>query len=223
MQKVYEGLDTAKLYSVADAIALLKEKISTKFDETIEAAIALGVDTRKSDQNVRGMVELPHGTGKTYRVAVFAKDANAEAAKKAGADVVGSDDLVAAIQKGDLNFDRCIATPDMMGMVGQVAKVLGPKGLMPNPKLGTVTPNVAEAVKKAKAGQVEYRAEKNGIVHAGLGKSSFDVKKLQENFDALLDALKKAKPQGVKGTYLKQVTLSSTMGPGLKLDVKELA
>jgi len=219
MKKVYEGVDRTKLYAADEAIKVLKDLKATKLDETIEIAMNLGVDPRHADQNVRGVVSLPHGTGKSVSVAVFAKDANADAAKKAGADRVGAEDLVEAITKGDEIYDRFIATPDMMGVVGRVAKILGPKGLMPNPKLGTVTPNVAEAVTNAKAGQVEFRVEKQGIVHAGIGKSSFDQKQLEENFTAFVDAIKKAKPTGVKGTYIKKTSITSTMGPGLTVEI----
>ena len=219
MKKVYEGVDKTKVYAADEAIKLLKGLKSTKLDETLEISMNLGVDPRHADQNVRGVVSLPHGTGKSVTVAVFAKDANADAAKKAGADRVGAEDLVEAISKGEEMYDRFIATPDMMGVVGRVAKILGPKGLMPNPKLGTVTPNVDQAVQNAKAGQVEFRVEKQGIVHAGIGKCSFDEKQLTENFAAFVDAIKKAKPTGVKGTYIKKASLTSTMGPGLTVEI----
>ncbi len=216
-------LDTQKLYGVDEAIALAKANATSKFDETIEIALNLGVDPRHADQMVRGVVTLPAGTGKDVRVAVFAKGDKAEEATKAGADVVGAEDLMETIQGGTINFDRVIATPDMMGIVGRLGKVLGPKGLMPNPKLGTVTPNVAEAVKAAKGGQVEFRVEKAGIIHSGIGKASFTEADLRKNFDAFVDAIVKAKPAGAKGKYVKKAALSSTMGPGLKLDVAEVA
>ena len=216
-------LDTQKLYGVDEAIALAKANATSKFDETIEIALNLGVDPRHADQMVRGVVTLPAGTGKDVRVAVFAKGEKAEEATKAGADVVGAEDLMETIQGGTINFDRVIATPDMMGIVGRLGKVLGPKGLMPNPKLGTVTPNVAEAVKAAKGGQVEFRVEKAGIIHSGIGKASFTEADLRKNFDAFVDAIVKAKPAGAKGKYVKKAALSSTMGPGLKLDVAEVA
>jgi large subunit ribosomal protein L1 len=218
-----EKTDVAKLYSLEDAVGTVKANANTKFDETVDVVMVLGVDPKMSDQAVRGMVSLPNGTGKTIRVAVFAKGDKAEAAKKAGADLVGDDDLAEAIQKGEINFDRVIASPDMMVLVGKLGKVLGPKGLMPNPKLGTVTPNVAEAVKAAKSGQVEFRIEKAGIVHAGVGKASFSEKALVENVRALLDAVNKAKPAASKGVYIKKVGVSSTMGVGLKVDVASLA
>ncbi|QMW21492.1 50S ribosomal protein L1 [Sandaracinobacteroides saxicola] len=212
-------VDREKLYSLDEAIALVKANASAKFDETIEVAINLGVDPRHADQMVRGMVTLPKGTGKTVRVAVFARGAKAEEASAAGADVVGAEDLLESIQGGTIAFDRCIATPDMMGLVGRVAKILGPKGLMPNPKLGTVTMNVTEAVKAAKGGQVEFRVEKAGIIHAGLGKASFSNDDLKANFDAFHDAIVKAKPTGAKGKYVQKVALSSSMGPGVKVAV----
>jgi len=216
-------LDTQKLYGVDEAIKLAKANATSKFDETIEIALNLGVDPRHADQMVRGVVTLPAGTGKDVRVAVFAKGDKAEEARKAGADVVGAEDLMETIQGGTIDFDRVIATPDMMGIVGRLGKVLGPKGLMPNPKLGTVTPNVAEAVKAAKGGQVEFRVEKAGIIHSGIGKASFTEADLRKNFDAFVDAIVKAKPSGAKGKYVKKAALSSTMGPGLKLDVAEVA
>ncbi|MCC6598957.1 MAG: 50S ribosomal protein L1 [Alphaproteobacteria bacterium] len=216
-------VDRQKFYSVEDALKILKTSAKErKFDETVEISINLNVDPRHADQAVRGMISLPNGTGTTVRVAVFAKDAKAEEAKKAGADIVGAEDLADMIKAGQMDFDRCIATPDMMVLVGQLGKVLGPKGLMPNPKLGTVTPNVAEAVKAAKGGAIEFRAEKAGIVHAGVGKASFDDKKLAENILAFFDAIVKAKPSGAKGTYIEKVSLSSTMGPGLKIDLDAL-
>jgi len=222
LREVRENLDATKLWSVEEAVSFLKKNATAKFDETIELAVNLGIDTKQSDQNVRGMVVLPHGTGKSIRVAVFAKGPKAEEAKKAGADVVGDEDLAAMIQKGDMPFERVIATPDMMGVVGRLGQVLGPKGLMPNPKLGTVTMDVTAAVKAAKGGAVEYRAQKEGIVHVGVGKASFDDAKLVENIRALMDAVVKAKPAASKGTYLKKAALSSTMGPGLRLDISTL-
>ncbi|MEP3225033.1 MAG: 50S ribosomal protein L1 [Parasphingorhabdus sp.] len=218
-----EAVDREKLYGIDEAIKALKTLASkSKFDETLDIAINLGVDPRHADQMVRGVISLPAGTGKDSRVAVFAKDAKADEAKEAGADVVGAEDLMEAMQGGDLNFDRVIATPDMMGVVGRLGKVLGPKGLMPNPKLGTVTPNVAQAVKDAKGGQVEYRVEKAGIIHNGIGKTSFKEADLRKNFDALVGAVVKAKPAGAKGKYVKKIGLSSTMGPGLKIDLNEI-
>jgi large subunit ribosomal protein L1 len=222
LRKVYEGLDTTKLYTVEEALKVIKDSSKTKFDETIDIAINLNVDTRKADQQVRGMVQLPNGTGKTVRVAVFARDEKAKDAKAAGADVIGDDDLVERVAKGEINFDCCVATPDMMVQVGKLGKVLGPKGLMPNPKLGTVTNNVAEAVKALKGGQIEYKTEKSGIVHAGVGKASFTGKALLENVKAFSGAVFKAKPTGVKGVYVRGVTLSSTMGPGLRIDLSDL-
>ena len=206
-------------YALDEAVKLVKSNAKAKFDETIEIAMNLGIDPRHADQMVRGVVNLPNGTGKTVRVAVFAKAGKADEALAAGADIVGADDLAEKILAGEMNFDRCIATPDMMGVVGKLGKVLGPRGLMPNPKLGTVTPNVADAVKAAKAGAVEFRAEKTGIVHAGVGKASFDEQKLVENVRAFVEAISRAKPTGAKGTYIEKISLSSTMGPGLKLDV----
>lgn len=223
LRKVYENVNRDTSYKVAEAIKILTEKTgATKFDQTLDVSMNLNVDVRKADQQVRGVVQLPNGTGKKVRVGVFCPPEKAEEAKKAGADVVGSDDLVEKVAKGEVDFDRCVSTPDMMAQVGKLGRVLGPKGLMPNPKLGTVTPNIADAVKALKAGQVEYRTEKNGIVHAGVGKVSFDAKKLEENLRAFTSAVLKAKPSGVKGTYLKKVTLSSTMGPGLKIDLADL-
>lgn len=219
----YANIDRNKFYSLGEAVALIKDAAKSKFDETIEVALNLGVDPRHADQMVRGVIELPHGTGKTVRVAVFAKADKAEEARKAGADVVGAEDLAERIQGGFMDFDRCIATPDMMGVVGRLGKVLGPRNLMPNPKLGTVTPNVTEAIRAAKAGQVQFRVEKAGIVHAGVGKASFDEAKLIENIKAFVDAINKAKPAGAKGTYLKKVSVSSTMGPGVKLDIASLS
>lgn len=214
-------IDRSKLYTVEEAVQILKDlSQGRKFDETIDIAMNLGVDTKHADQQVRGMISLPHGTGAKVRVAVFAKDpAKQDEAKKAGADIVGAEDLIETVKGGKIDFDRCIATPDMMAMIGQVAKILGPKGLMPNPKLGTVTPDVKKAVESAKAGSIEYRAEKTGIVHAGVGKASFDAGKLAENIKAFVAEINRAKPSGAKGTYIKKITLSSTMGPGLRLDV----
>lgn len=217
------AVDREKLYGIDEAIALARANATAKFDETIEVALNLGVDPRHADQMVRGVVTLPKGTGKTVRVGVFAKGAKADEAKEAGADVVGAEDLLEIVQGGKIEFDRCIATPDMMGLVGRLGKVLGPKGLMPNPKLGTVTMNVAEAVKAAKGGQVEYRVEKAGIIHSGIGKASFPAEDLRANFDALVDAVVKAKPSGAKGKYLRKVAVSSSMGPGVKVDVAEVS
>jgi large subunit ribosomal protein L1 len=222
LTKVHAAITADKLYPIAEALVLAKKNATAKFDETIEVSMNLNVDPRKAEQNIRGVVALPHGTGKTVRVGVFAKGDKADAAKAAGADVVGAEELVEEINKGVINFDRCIATPDMMGLVGRVAKILGPKGLMPNPKLGTVTPNVAEAVTAAKAGQIEYRAEKAGIIHAGIGKASFSDAALLENFKTLLGAIQKAKPSDVKGTYIKKVGVSSTMGAGVKVELASL-
>lgn len=213
-----EGLDLKAHYSIDDAFKILKERSKVKFDETVEVSINLGVDPRHADQMVRGVIGLPNGTGKTVRVAVFARGDNAEKAKAAGAELVGAEDLMETIQKGEMNFDRCIATPDMMAVVGRLGKVLGPRGLMPNPKLGTVTQDVEAAVKAAKGGQVEYRVEKTGIIHCGVGKISFDEKAIAENVRALVGAVVKAKPSGVKGTYFKSMAMTSTMGPGLKID-----
>src|SRR5688500_9667808 len=213
-------LDPTKLYGVDEAIALAKANATSKFDETVEVALNLGVDPRHADQMVRGVVTLPAGTGKAVRVAVFAKGDKADEAKAAGADVVGAEDLMESIQGGTIDFDRVIATPDMMGIVGRLGKVLGPKGLMPNPKLGTVTPNVAEAVKAAKGGQVEFRVEKAGIIHGRIGKASFPEADLKANFDAFVDAIVKARPSGAKGKFIKRVAVSSSMGPGVKIDVE---
>jgi len=214
--------DNQKLYGVDEAIKALKDLSTTKFDETIEIALNLGVDPRHADQMVRGMVTLPSGTGKDVKVAVFARGDKAEAALAAGADKVGAEDLLEDMQAGNLDYGRVIATPDMMGIVGRLGKVLGPKGLMPNPKLGTVTPNVAEAVKAAKGGQIEFRVEKAGIIHGGIGKMSFGPEAIRANFDAFVDAIIKAKPAGAKGKYLQKVALSSSMGPGLKVDVAQV-
>ncbi len=216
-------VDSNKTYSLDEAVGILKQNAKAKFDETIEVAMNLGVDPRHSDQMVRGVVLLPNGTGKTVRVAVFAKDKKADEARAAGADIVGADDLAEQIQAGVMNFDRVIATPDMMALVGRLGKVLGPRGLMPNPKLGTVTPDVAGAVKAAKGGQVEFRAEKAGIVHGGIGKASFTQEALAQNIRAFADAVIKAKPTGAKGTYVKKVSLTSTMGLGVKIDVASLS
>ena len=218
-----EGIDPNAMVSLEEAIKLVKERATSKFDETVEIAINLGVDPRHADQNVRGVVSLPNGTGKSVRVAVFAKGDKAEEAKAAGADIVGADDLAQQIQDGNFDFDRVIATPDMMPVVGRLGKVLGPRGLMPNPKLGTVTPDVTGAIAAVKGGQVEFRAEKAGIVHAGIGKASFDEGKLVENARAFFDAIVKAKPTGAKGTYVKRVSLSSTMGAGVKIEVGSLS
>ncbi|MDH5488364.1 MAG: 50S ribosomal protein L1 [Rhodospirillaceae bacterium] len=218
-KKASEGIDREKLYNIAEAVKLVKAGATSKFDETVEIAINLGVDPKHADQMVRGVVALPNGTGKSVRVAVFAKGDKAEEARKAGADLVGDDDLAEKIQKGESGFDRCIATPDMMVTVGKLGKVLGPRGLMPNPKLGTVTNDVAKAVKDAKGGQIEFRAEKEGIVHAGIGKASFDEKALAENVSTFINAINKAKPSGVKGVYMKGISISSTMGPGVKIDM----
>jgi large subunit ribosomal protein L1 len=218
-KKTVEGVDPTKTYSIEEAVKLVKERATAKFDETIELAINLGVDPRHADQMVRGVVSLPNGTGRALRVAVFAKGAKAEEAKKAGADIVGAEDLAESIQKGEINFDRCIATPDMMGIVGRLGKVLGPRGLMPNPKVGTVTMDVTSAIKDAKGGAVEYRVEKAGIVQAGVGKASFAEKALAENVRAFVDSVVKARPTGAKGTYLKKISISSTMGPGVKIEL----
>jgi len=218
-----QTVDRTKAYALAEAVALVKKNASTKFDESIEVALNLGVDPRHADQMVRGTVDLPHGTGKSLRIAVFAKGDKADEAKAAGADVVGADDLAAAIQGGEINFDRCIATPDMMPVVGRLGRILGPRGLMPNPKLGTVTPNVAQAVKAAKAGQVQFRVEKAGIVHGGIGKASFDDALLIDNIKAFVDAVNRARPTGAKGTYLKRAAVSSTMGPGVHVEVASVA
>jgi large subunit ribosomal protein L1 len=217
------AVDTGRLYGVDEAIEALKANATARFDETIEVALNLGVDPRHADQMVRGVVTLPAGTGKDVRVAVFARGGKADEATAAGADVVGAEDLMETIQGGTIDFDRVIATPDMMGIVGRLGKILGPKGLMPNPKLGTVTPNVTEAVKAAKGGQVEFRVEKAGIIHSGIGKASFSKEDLRRNFDAFVDAIVRAKPTGAKGKYVKKVALASTMGPGLKIDVAEVA
>ena len=218
-QQTWKNLDTDKVYSLAEAIDALRECTSKKFDETLEIAVRLGIDVTKADQNIRGMLSLPNGTGKSVRVAVFTANA-ADEAKKAGADVVGAEDLIDAVAAGNINFDRVIATPDMMPKMSKIARVLGPKGLMPNPKLGTVTNNVADAVATAKAGQIEYRAEKKGIIHAGIGKMSFATDKLVENAVALIDQLKKVKPASSKGQYILGISVATTQGPGLKVDAK---
>jgi large subunit ribosomal protein L1 len=220
--KAREGVDPAKAYTITEAIAMVKERAKAKFDETIEVAFNLGVDPRHADQMVRGVVTLPNGTGRTLRVAVFARGPKAEEAKAAGADVVGAEDLGGRVQGGNIDFDRCVATPDMMPLVGRLGKVLGPRGLMPNPKIGTVTMDVTGAVKGAKGGSVEFRVEKAGIVQAGVGKASFSADKLIENVKALADAISKAKPAGSKGTYIRRVSVSSTMGPGLKIETSTL-
>ncbi len=219
LKDIHASYDRSKLYPVDEAVKVVKENAKAKFDETIELSLNLGVDPRHADQMVRGSVQLPNGIGKQVRVAVFAKDAKAEAAKAAGADVVGAEDLAEQIQKGEINFERCIATPDMMSVVGRLGKILGPRGLMPNPKLGTVTQDVEAAVRAAKAGQVEFRAERAGIIHAGVGKSSFSEDAIVENVRAFVDAVLKAKPSGAKGTYVMKVALSSTMGSGVKVEV----
>jgi large subunit ribosomal protein L1 len=216
-KKAIEGVDGEKFYAVEEAVKLVKGRATAKFDETIEIAINLGVDPRHADQMVRGVVTLPNGTGRNQRVAVFAKGPKADEAKAAGADIVGADDLAEKVSKGEIDFDRCIATPDMMGVVGRLGKVLGPRGLMPNPKVGTVTMDVTAAVKAAKGGAVEFRVEKAGIVQAGVGKASFGEQALVENVKSFVDSVVKAKPQGAKGTYLKKISLSSTMGPGVKI------
>ena len=221
--KSREGIDRNKAYSLDEALKLLKERATAKFDETVEVAMNLGVDPRHADQMVRGVVNLPNGTGRTVRVAVFAKGAKADEAKAAGADIVGAEDLVEIVQKGTIDFDRCIATPDMMPLVGRLGKVLGPRGMMPNPKVGTVTMDVTGAVKASKGGAVEFRVEKAGIVHAGVGKVSFDTKAIEENVRAFAEAVNRAKPSGAKGIYLKKASLTSTMGPGLKLELSSLA
>jgi len=218
MKKVREGVDPAKAYSLPEAVKMVKERAKAKFDETIEIAMNLGVDPTHADQMVRGVVTLPNGTGRTLRVGVFARGAKADEAKAAGADVVGAEDLVEKVNKGEIDFDRCIATPDMMPLVGRLGKVLGPRGIMPNPKVGTVTMDVTNAVKGAKGGSVEFRVEKAGIVQAGVGKASFSEEKLVQNVKALADAVSKAKPAGAKGTYIQRVAVSSTMGPGVKVE-----
>ncbi len=223
IREARKGIDVSKHYMLSDAIAIMQQRAGVKFDETVDVVIKLGVDPRHSDQMVRGVVAMPGGLGKAVRVAVFAKGAKADEALAGGADIVGAENLVDQIMKGEINFDRCIATPDMMGVVGRVAKILGPKGLMPNPKLGTVTMNVTEAVKLSKAGQVEFRVEKAGIIHAGVGRVSFPQESLVKNIKALVDAVNKAKPSGAKGAYFKAAFLSSSMGPSVRLDLSTLA
>lgn len=222
MRVIREKVDVTKEYEINEAVALLKELATAKFVESVDVAVNLGIDARKSDQNVRGATVLPHGTGREIRVAVFTQGANAEAAKEAGADIVGMEDLAEQVKKGEMNFDVVVASPDAMRVVGQLGTILGPRGLMPNPKVGTVTPNVAEAVKNAKAGQVRYRNDKNGIIHTTIGKASFEANQIQENLEALLVALKKAKPSSAKGTFLKKVSISTTMGAGVAVDQASL-
>jgi large subunit ribosomal protein L1 len=223
LRKAAEGIDRNHFYPLPEAVKMVKARAKAKFDETIEVALNLNIDPRKAEQNLRGTVMLPHGTGKSLRVAVFAKGDRANEAKAAGADIVGAEDLAEKVQAGQIDFDRCIATPDMMALVGRLGRVLGPRGLMPNPKLGTVTNNLAEAVKAAKGGQIEYRAQEQGIVHAGIGKASFSEEAIVENLRAFVGAISRAKPSSVKGTFIKRVSLSSTMGPGLKLELSSLA
>jgi len=222
MRAVQEGIDREHAYPVDEAVKMLKERAKAKFDETVEVAMNLNVDPRHADQMVRGTVQLPNGTGRAVRVAVFAKDAKAEEARAAGADLVGAEDLAEQVQNGQIDFDRCIATPDMMAVVGRLGKILGPRGLMPNPKLGTVTPDVTGAVQAQKGGQVEFRVEKAGIIHAGVGKVSFSEEAIEENVKAFVDAVMKAKPSGAKGTYVKKVAVSSTMGAGVKIDLASI-
>ena len=223
LRAAYAAVDTERAYPLAEAVRLVKDNARAKFDETVELSMNLGIDPRHADQMVRGLVSLPNGTGKTLRIAVFARGAKAEEAQAAGADVVGADDLAERVQGGDIAFDRAIATPDMMALVGRLGKILGPRGLMPNPKLGTVTMDVRGAVQAAKSGQVEFRAEKAGIVHAGVGKASFDEERLLQNIRAFVDAIQKARPTGAKGTYVQKAALSSTMGPGIRVDIGSLA
>ncbi|OBU14452.1 50S ribosomal protein L1 [Photobacterium aquimaris] len=222
MRVIRDKVDSTREYEINEAVALLKELATAKFVESVDVAVNLGIDARKSDQNVRGATVLPNGTGRDIRVAVFTQGANAEAAKEAGAELVGMEDLAALVKKGEMNFDVVIASPDAMRVVGQLGTILGPRGLMPNPKVGTVTPNVAEAVKNAKAGQVRYRNDKNGIIHTTIGKVNFDAAQLQENLEALLVALKRAKPSSAKGTFIKKVSISTTMGAGVALDQNSL-
>lgn len=222
MRAINEKVDAEKEYTISEAVELLKEFATAKFIETVDVAVNLGIDARKSDQNVRGATVLPNGTGKDVRVAVFTQGANADAAKEAGADLVGMEDLADMVKKGEMNFDVVVASPDAMRVVGQLGQILGPRGLMPNPKTGTVTPDVATAVRNAKAGQVRYRNDKNGIIHAGIGKVNFDTDAIKGNLEALVDALKKAKPANAKGTYIKRVSLSTTMGAGVKVDIASL-
>ena len=223
LERAREGIDPAAAHSIGEAIKLVKARASAKFDETVEIAMNLNLDTRKPDQTLRGTVMLPHGTGKSVRVAVFARGDKAKEAEEAGADVVGAEDLAEKVQAGNIDFDRCIATPDLMALVGRLGKILGPRGLMPNPRLGSVTQNIAEAVRATKGGQVEFRAEKAGIVHAGVGKASFTEAALADNVRAFVGAITRARPSGVKGSYIKKVSLSSTMGPGIKVDLSGLA
>ncbi|MCK7614486.1 50S ribosomal protein L1 [Roseibium sediminicola] len=223
IKEARDGIDRNKLYGLDEAISMVKGRSKTKFDETVEVAINLGVDPRHADQMVRGVCILPNGTGKTVKVAVFARGDKADEAKAAGADIVGAEELVAEVQSGKIDFDRCIATPDMMPLVGRLGKVLGPRGLMPNPKVGTVTPDVTAAVNDAKGGAVQFRVEKAGIVHAGVGKVSFSEEAISQNVKALIDAVQKAKPTGAKGSYLKRIAVSSTMGPGVKVDLASIA
>ncbi|MFO0996835.1 MAG: 50S ribosomal protein L1 [Alphaproteobacteria bacterium] len=222
LNAAYSGIDREHHYPLAEAIKIIKGSAKAKFDETVEVSMNLGIDAKNTDQTVRGVVNLPNGTGKKVRVAVFAKGAKAEEAKSAGADLVGAEDLAEQVQKGEMNFDRCIATPDMMAIVGRLGKVLGPRGLMPNPRVGTVTNDLAQAIAAAKGGQVQYRAEKAGLVHAGVGKASFTEQQLMENVNAFVGAVVRAKPSGLKGVFVKKVSISSTMGPGLKLDLATL-
>lgn len=223
LQKIREGVDATRLYPLGEAVGMVKERAVSKFDETVEVAMNLGVDPRHADQMVRGVVNLPNGTGRSVRVAVFARGEKADEAKTAGADVVGAEDLMETVQGGAIDFDRCIATPDMMPLVGRLGKILGPRGMMPNPKVGTVTIDVAGAVKASKGGAVEFRVEKAGIVHAGVGKASFSTEQLEENIRAFADAVIKAKPSGAKGNYLRRMAVSSTMGPGVKVDLAFIA
>ena len=223
LRDVRKGLEVGKQYPLTEAVTLVRDGAKAKFDETIEISMNLNVDPRHADQMVRGVVQLPNGTGKSVRVAVFAKGALADEARKAGADVVGAEDLAEQVQGGTIDFDQCVATPDMMPLVGKLGKILGPRGLMPNPKLGSVTRDIAQAVKAAKGGQVQFRAEKAGIVHAGVGKASFTADQIRENVQAFVDAIVKAKPSGVKGTYMRKATLSSTMGPGVRLELSSLS
>jgi large subunit ribosomal protein L1 len=223
IEKAREGIERTKLYPLSEAVRIVKERASAKFDETVEIAMNLGVDPRHADQMVRGVCNLPNGSGRTLRVAVFARGPKADEARKAGADVVGAEDLVETVQGGKIEFDRCIATPDMMGLVGRLGKVLGPRGLMPNPRVGTVTMDIANAVVAAKGGSVEFRVEKAGIVQSAVGKASFDADKLEGNIRAFIDAVQKAKPTGAKGTYVNRIAISSTMGPGVKVDISTTA
>ncbi|MBH90254.1 MAG: 50S ribosomal protein L1 [Magnetovibrio sp.] len=222
LKKARGNVDRTAFYTLSDAVKIVKENANTKFDETVDVALNLGVDPKHADQMVRGVVSLPHGTGKSLRVAVFAKGDKVKEAEEAGADLVGSDELADQIKKGNINFDRLIATPDMMAVIGQLGKILGPKGLMPNPKLGTVTMDLASAVKAIKGGQIEFRVEKEGIVHAGVGKVSFSAEAIGENISTFIGAISKAKPTGAKGTYMKRISISSTMGPSVKLDISNL-